>query len=158
MNVSGIPLLRTTIILIGIIILVASIFYLPYLANETATNFPEYAHLKYPILIGLYLTLLPFNYALYQSLKLLTHIKRNQVFTVLSTKALRMIRNSAFIIIGIYLLGGLFLFIQNALHPGIILLGLVIVFTSTVICAFSGLLQKVLQKAIDMKSENELTI
>ncbi len=42
--------------------------------------------------------------------------------------------------------------------PGIILIGLVIVFASMVIAVFSAVLQRLLKEAIDIKSENDLTV
>ena len=42
--------------------------------------------------------------------------------------------------------------------PGIILIGMVIIFAALVIAVFAAVLQKLLQEAIDIKSENDLTV
>jgi len=42
--------------------------------------------------------------------------------------------------------------------PGIILIGLVLIFASMVIAVFAAVLQRLLQEAIDIKSENDLII
>ena len=42
--------------------------------------------------------------------------------------------------------------------PGIILIGMVIIFASMVIAVFAAVLQRLLQEAIDIKSENDLTV
>ncbi|EGW41794.1 hypothetical protein DOT_0212 [Desulfosporosinus sp. OT] len=42
--------------------------------------------------------------------------------------------------------------------PGLILLGLVITFAPTVIAVFAAVLEKLLKDAIDIKSENDLTV
>lgn len=42
--------------------------------------------------------------------------------------------------------------------PGIIVIGLVIIFASMVIAVFAAVLQKLLKEAIDIKSENDLTV
>ena len=42
--------------------------------------------------------------------------------------------------------------------PGIIVIGLVIIFASMVIAVFAAVLQRLLQEAIDIKSENDLTV
>ena len=47
---------------------------------------------------------------------------------------------------------------QNALHPGIAIIGLVILFASTVILLFTAVLQELLKNALRIKSENDLTI
>ncbi|MGO4375941.1 DUF2975 domain-containing protein, partial [Paenibacillus sp. MCAF20] len=42
--------------------------------------------------------------------------------------------------------------------PGIILVGMVLIFASLVIAVFAAVLQKLLKEAIDIKSENDLTV
>lgn len=42
--------------------------------------------------------------------------------------------------------------------PGLILMGMVPVFASLVIAVFSAVLQRLLQEAIDIKSENDLVV
>ncbi len=47
---------------------------------------------------------------------------------------------------------------QNALHPGIAIIGLTIIFTSVVIAVFTAVLQKLLKNVLDIKSENDFTV
>jgi len=42
--------------------------------------------------------------------------------------------------------------------PGIILIGMVMIFASMVIAVFAAVLQRLLKEAIDIKSENDLTV
>jgi Protein of unknown function (DUF2975) len=42
--------------------------------------------------------------------------------------------------------------------PGVIFVGLVVPFASMVISVFAAVLQKLLKEAIDIKSENDLTV
>jgi hypothetical protein len=42
--------------------------------------------------------------------------------------------------------------------PGLIIIGMVPIFASMVIAVFAAVLQKLLQNAIDIKSENDLTV
>ena len=42
--------------------------------------------------------------------------------------------------------------------PGIIPVGLVVIFASLVVATFAAVLQKLLQSAADLQSENELTV
>lgn len=51
-----------------------------------------------------------------------------------------------------------YLFAEFDDAPGVIFVGLIVPFASLVIAVFAALLQKLLQEAIEMKSENELTI
>lgn len=42
--------------------------------------------------------------------------------------------------------------------PGIILIGMLLIFAALVIAVFAAVLQKLLQEAIHIKSENDLTV
>ncbi len=42
--------------------------------------------------------------------------------------------------------------------PGLILIGMVIICASFVVAVFAAVLQKLLENAIDIKSENDLTV
>ena len=42
--------------------------------------------------------------------------------------------------------------------PGAVGIGLVIIFASLIIAVFAAVLQRLLQNAIDIKSENDLTV
>ena len=44
------------------------------------------------------------------------------------------------------------------MHQVLSLVGLVIIFASMVIAVFAAVLQRLLQEAIDIKSENDLTV
>ncbi|RDW20499.1 DUF2975 domain-containing protein [Oceanobacillus chungangensis] len=158
MNRGSTTFLRISVFLIGIIVITLSIFLLPRLANEAAEIAPDLAYLKYLVLIGLYVTTIPFFFALYQALKILTYIDNHNAFSCFSVKSLKNIVYCAITISVFYIIGGLFLFIQNALHPGIAIMGLTITFASTIIAVFASTLKKLIKNAIDMKSENDLTV
>ncbi|HDR6753118.1 TPA: DUF2975 domain-containing protein, partial [Bacillus thuringiensis] len=51
-----------------------------------------------------------------------------------------------------------FHFIAKKMDPPIGLVGLIIVFASLVIAVFAAILQRLLQEAINIKSENDLTV
>ena len=101
--------------------------------------------MQYPVLIGLYVTVIPFFLALYQALKLLNYIENNNAFSELSVKVLKYIKYCAITISILYLIGTIVLMSQNALHPGIAIIGLTIIFTSVVIAVFTAVLQKLLK-------------
>lgn len=42
--------------------------------------------------------------------------------------------------------------------PGLIIIGMIPIFASTVIAVFAAVLKKLLQEAIDIKSENDLIV
>lgn len=135
-------------------------FLVPKVANYSAELFPNIAYIKYLVFIYLYVTAIPFYFALYQAFKLLSYIDKNKAFSGLSVRALKNIKYCA-VTISIFYAAGMPVFylmaeIDDA--PGIIVIGLVIIFASMVIAVFAAVLQKLLKEAIDIKSENDLTV
>ncbi|AFQ57808.1 hypothetical protein BHY07_10285 [Bacillus subtilis subsp. subtilis] len=160
MNRMSTIFLKIALVLIGIPILALCIFLVPKVANYSAELFPNIAYIKYLVFIYLYVTAIPFYFALYQAFKLLSYIDKNKAFSGLSVRALKNIKYCA-VTISIFYAAGMPVFylmaeIDDA--PGIIVIGLVIIFASMVIAVFAAVLQKLLKEAIDIKSENDLTV
>ncbi|ASK63979.1 hypothetical protein CFK37_18360 [Virgibacillus phasianinus] len=152
--------LKIAVILIGIPILALCIFVVPGIANFAAELYPDVASINYLVLIVMYGAAIPFYIALYQAFKLLGYIDLNKAFSDLSVIALKNIKYCA-ITISILYVGGMPLFYLMAEKddaPGIIVLGLIIIFASLVIAVFAALLQKLLKNAVAIKSENDLTV
>ncbi|KAA0955909.1 DUF2975 domain-containing protein [Sporosarcina sp. ANT_H38] len=150
--------LKIAVFLIGIPVLALCIFGLPWLANNSVN--PNYAHILYPIIMGMYVSVIPFFVALYQAYKLLCYIDKNQSFSELCVKSIRNIKFCAMTISGLYLLILPFVFLVADLDdaPGLIIVGMVPIFASMVIAVFAAVLQRLLQEAIDIKSENDLIV
>jgi len=101
----------------------------------------------------------PFYFALYQTFHLLRYIEENTAFSDLSVKALKNIKYCAVTISGFYIVGmPLFSFIAKKVDPPVGFIGLIIIFASFVIAVFAAILQRLLQEAINIKSENDLTV
>lgn len=152
--------LKVVVVLIGLPVLALCIFFLPGLANYAAEIVPEFSFIKYLFLIGMYVTAVAYFFALYETLKLLTSIDRNNAFSELSVRALKRIKYCAITISVLYIaeLPIIYLIADADDAPGIILIGLVIIFASFVIAVFAAVLQKLLKNAIEIKSENDLTV
>lgn len=150
--------LKVAVVLIGIPILALCIFALPWITREAAVYYPAY--LVYPVIIGIYITAIPFYFALYQAFKLLNYIDKNKAFSQASVKCLRNIKYSATIIGSMYAVGMPIFYIVGERDdaPGLIIIGLVFTFAPIVVAFFAAVLQKLLKNAIDIKSENDLTI
>lgn len=146
--------LRSAVFAIGLVVLAACIFALPLGISLDKTGGYR------PILLGLYVTAIPFFAALYQTLKLLQYIDRNEAFSDLSIKALQFIKYCAVTISTLFAAGAPYLYhmADRDDAPGVLLLGLVIMFASFVIATFAAVLQKLVQNAIDIKTENDLTV
>lgn len=142
--------LKIAVILLGIPVLALCIFWVPGFVN----------YLPYAIIIGVYATAITFLFALYQTLKLLGYIDKNKAFSELSVKALMNIKYCANTISIIYAVIVPFLFpIADADDaPGLIGFPIIIIFASIAIGVFAAVLQRLLKDAIDIKSENDLTV
>ncbi|WP_338786381.1 DUF2975 domain-containing protein [Metabacillus sp. FJAT-53654] len=152
--------LKIAVFLIGTPVLALCIFGLPILAKEAAETNSEFAYVLYGILIVMYVSAIPFFVALYQAFKLLSYIDKNKAFSEISVKALKNIKFCAITISGLYVVGMPFFFIFAELDdaPGVILIGMVFIFAPIVIAVFAAVLQRLLQEAINIKSENDLTV
>ena len=150
--------LKLTIILLSVPVLALGIYGLPWLAKNPAN--PDYAYMLYPIVIGMYVSIIPFFIALYQAFKLLSIIDKNQAFSELSVKGLRNIKFCAVAFSGIYVLILPFVFHLAQLDdaPGLVIVGMAPVFASIVIAVFAAVLSKLFKDAIDIKDDNDLTI
>lgn len=141
------------------LLLALCLFWLPWIASRDAEANPETAYLQYPFLVCGYVLSIPFFVALYQAFILLTYIDRNKAFSEVSVNAFRYIKYCAITISTLIVLGIIFvvLFIEGDV-AGVIGLGLMCTFASSVIASFAAVLQKLLKEAIDKKSENALTV
>ncbi|MEH7332058.1 DUF2975 domain-containing protein [Neobacillus drentensis] len=152
--------LKIAVILIGIPILALCIFLVPEIGNVAAKLLPEFAFIKYLVYAVFYASAIPFYFALYQAFKLLRYIDKNIAFTDLSVIALKKIKHCAITISALHVLALplFYLFAEKDDAPGVIFVGLVVPFASMVIAVFAAVLQKLLKEAIDIKSENDLTV
>ncbi len=152
--------LKLAVILMGLPVLALCIFLVPEIANYAAELFPDWAYLKYLVFSDLYATAIPFYFALYQAFKLLSYIDKNEAFSELSVTALKNIRNCSITISILYVTGMPLFYLIGEVDdaPGAILIGMVMIFASMVVAVFAAVLQKLLQNAIDIKSENDLTV
>ncbi|KWX88129.1 hypothetical protein AMQ83_08725 [Paenibacillus riograndensis] len=152
--------LKAAVILMGIPVLALCIFAVPAIADFAAELYPDMTFIKYLVFIDLYASAVPFYIALYQAFRLLGYIDRNKAFSELSVRVLKNIKYCAIVISGLYVAGLplFYLMAEKYDAPGIIVIGLVIIFASLVIAVFAAVLQKLLKEAIELKLENDLTV
>ncbi|MGM7719483.1 DUF2975 domain-containing protein [Metabacillus sp. Hm71] len=152
--------LKIAVILLGLPVLALCIFLVPELGSVAAKLLPEFAFIKYLVFIVFYASAIPFYFALYQAFKLLRYIDKNEAFSQISVTALKKIKYCAMTIscLHVLVLPLFYLFAEIDDAPGVIFVGLVVPFASMVIAVFAAVLQRLLQEAIDIKSENDLTV
>ena len=152
--------LQAVIVLIGIGAL-ALLLWEPQIEgrNAHATQFEVY--FKDPFLAYAYVASIPFFAALYQVFKVLGYAGRNRVFSQAAVNALWTTKYCAMSIIGF--VAGAELFIMSPFNnsddrAGGVFMGILITFGSIVIATAAAVFEKLLQAAVEMKSENDLTV
>jgi hypothetical protein len=111
-------------------------------------------------LFGFYATPVPFYFALYQGLKLLHSIDKNNAFSESSVRALQKIKYSGIALGVLYGMCMPFVVVFCELDdaPGGIIMGMAIVCAPLIVATFAAVLEKLIQSAVDLKTENDLTV
>lgn len=151
--------LQAVIVLIGIVAL-AILIWFP-LTEGRATNLDLFRIYFDPFILYGYATSIAFFVALYKAFKLLAYIGQNKVFSSNSVKTLKSIKYCA-VVLSILIVGaGLYIKIAHDKEDdpaGFLAICIVTTFVSIVVATAAAIFEKLLQNAVDMKSENELTI
>jgi len=151
--------LQIVIVLIGIGAL-ALLLWEPHIEgrNAHATNFEIY--FKDPFLVLVYIGSIPFFVALYQAFKVLGYAGQNKIFSQAAVKALRTIKFCAIAIIGFVVVEEIIIMLNhgNDDAAGGVFMGVLITFGSIVIATAAAMFEQILQNAVDIKSENDLTV
>ena len=126
--------------------------------NAHATLFQIY--FNDPFLAWAYTASIAFFVGLYQVFKLLGYIGRNEVFSERGVKALRMIQRCAKVIVGFVVAAEAYLFIARPGDDiaGGVFMGLLIICASGIVAIAATVFERTLQSAVDLKSENDLTV
>ncbi len=143
-----------------LILLALCIFAFPALSKGVGMEFPQLIHLRYPVLFGLYAAAVPFFIAIYQAFLLLGYIDGNLAFSSLSVRALRCIKYCGVTMSAILLLfmPVVFMIAEADDAPGFVLFGFLYSCLPIVVSVFAAVLQKLLESAIEIKSENDLVV
>jgi hypothetical protein len=159
MNRSTTIFLQVVIVALGIGAL-ALLLWEPQIegVNAHATNFHIY--FQDPFLALVYAGSIPFFMALYQAFKVLGYARQNKVFSEAAVKALRTIKYCALAIIGFVVVEEFFIMLNHGSDDpaGGVFMGVLITFGSIVIATAAAMFERILQNAVDIKSENDLTV
>jgi hypothetical protein len=153
--------LQIVIVLIGVAAL-ALLLWEPQVegVNKDATLFEIY--FQDPFLALVYAGSIPFFIALYRAFQALGYVGQNKVFSPEVVKDLRTIKFCALAIVGFVVVEEIVILLMNngdRDNPGApILLGVLIAFPSIVIATAAAMFERILQNAVDLKSENDLTV
>jgi hypothetical protein len=157
MKRSSTVFLQVVIVLIGIGAL-AFMLWEPHVegVNAHATLFEMYFN---SFVAYVYIASIPFFVALYQAFKVLGYAGQNKVFSQEAVKALRTIKYCALAIIGFVAVSVLFMISGDRDdRPGGVFMRVLITFPSIVVATAAAMFERILQNAVDIKSENDLTV
>jgi hypothetical protein len=151
--------LQAVIVLVGIGVL-AFLLAEPHFEgrNVNATLFQIYFNDLF--LAYAYIASSAFFVALYQAFTLLTYIAQNKVFSLDAVRALQTIQYCGVTIVGFVVAPLAYLLIVRPEDDiaGGVAMGLFVMLTSAVIATAAAVFKRLLQSAVDMKSENDLTV
>ncbi len=151
--------LQGVVVLIGMVVLVLLI-RIPSLEGR-AVNLDWFSIYSDPFILYGYATSIAFFVALYKAFKLLGYIGQNQVFTSHSVGALKSIKYCALVFSVLIVLAGIYIKLTHPVDDdpaGFLAMCIVVTFAAAVVATAAAIFEKILQNAIDMKSENDLTI
>ena len=151
--------LQAVVVLIGILALVILI-RVP-LTEGRATNLDLFSIYTDPFILYGYAASIAFFVALYKAFRLLGYIGQNKIFSPESVKVLKGIKFCAIILGTLIVAAGVYIKIFHSKEDdpaGFLAICIVTTFVSIVVATATAIFEKLLQNAIDMKSENDLTI
>ena len=127
--------------------------------NVNATLFEIY--FKDPFLAYIYLAFVPFFVGLYQGFNILGYARRDEIFLQHSVRALRIIKYCA-LTTALFIVGAeayIFIFVRGTDDvAGGVMMGLFIILVSAIIATAASVFERIFQNAVNIKSENELTV
>ena len=152
--------LQVVIVLIGIGAL-ALLLWEPHIEGRNAHATPFEIYFKDPFLAYAYIASIPFFVACYQAFRMLGYAGQNRIFSQPAVKALRTIKYCAIAIIGFVAVSVIFMYPMlgdKDDRPAGVFMRILITFPSIVIATAAAMFERILQNAVDIKSENDLTV
>ena len=154
--------LKLIVVLLAIVVLTWMIVF-PR-SEGVAANLDLISIYTNPFVIYLYVAWMPFFVALHQAIKLLGFVENNTIFSQAAVKAVRNIKYCAIVYIGFIAAAVSYILVMAKVTngdddpAGFVAIGLVLIFASSVIATAAAVFQRLLQNAVDIKSENDLTV
>lgn len=137
----------------------AGLIWFPQTEGRSA-NLDLFSIYADPFIIYIYIASIPFFVGLYQAFRLLNLIDGNKAFSQAAVNTLRNMKFAALILIGAIIVAMVFIrfFANGDDSAGPTALGIVATFAVGVIATAAAVFQRLLQNAVDIKSENDLTV
>ena len=159
MKRGAILFLRAVLLLVGVGVL-AGLLWEPQVEGRNVHADLVTIYFRDPFLAYVYVGSLPFFFGLYQAFKLLGYVDQGQAFSPGGVEALRRIKCCALAVIG-FIVGGeayIIFGIDSDDRAGGVAMGVMTAFACAVTATAAAVLERVLQSAVDLKSEHDLTV
>jgi hypothetical protein len=151
--------LKAVILLVGVGVL-AGLLWEPQVegVNAHADQFTIY--FRDPFLAYVYVGSVPFFFGLYQGFKVLGYLGEGQAFSPAAVTAMRRIKYCALALIAFIVGGEAYIILSTGSDDkaGGVAMGVFTGFPCLVTMAAAAVLERVLQNAVDLKSEHDLTV
>ena len=150
--------LKMVIVFAALIGMFLCVIIVPALGHDAVSMYPELYYMYWPCLIFIWITAIPFYFALYKAWLICQEISKDNSFCTENAQRLKEISKLALFECILYLAATIILFILNLLHPSILLMTLFIIFVGISIAVVSAALSHLVEKASELKKENDLMI
>ena len=151
--------LQAVMVLIGIVVLVILIRF--PLTEGRAANLDLISIYTDPFILFGYASSIVFFVALYKAFKLFGYIGQNKAFSQGSVGTLKGIKYCAVILGVLIVMAGIYIKIFHSKDDdpaGFLAICIITTFVSIIVATAAAIFERILQNAIDIKSENELTV
>lgn len=151
--------LQVAIVLVACVALIVLIRF--PLAEGRAKNLDLFSVYTDPFILYAYAASVVFFVALYKAFRLLGYIGQNKVFSPEAVSSVKGIKFCAMLVAIMIVLAGVCILIfhhKDDDPAGFLAMCLVLTFATVSVAIAASMFEKILQKAVDMKSENDLTI
>ena len=134
---------------------IAIMLWEPHIEGRNVHSTLYEIYFKDQFLAYAYIASIPFFTALYQAYTVLGFVRQNKVYSQAAVKALRTIKYCAISIIGFAAVGEIIILLSDSDdRAGGVFMGILITLGSVVIAAAAARFERILQKAVDIKSAN----
>lgn len=160
MKRGSILFLRAVIVIVGVAVL-AGLLWEPQVEGVNAHADQVTIYFRDPFLAYVYLGSLPFFFGLYQAFKLLGYVGRGEACSPDAVRALRRIKYCALAVIGFIVGAEAYIILgpnDGDDRAGGVAMGVFTGLPCLVAATAAAVLERVLQNAVDLKSENDLTV
>ena len=155
----SIAFLQAVTVLVGVIALIVLIRF--PLTEGRAKNLDLFHIYFDPFILYGYATSIIFFIALFKAFRLLGNIRQDKLFSTTSVRTVRSLKYCAISFAVLVVIAGIYIRFFHAKGDdpaGFLAMCIVTTFLSVVVATVAAVFEKILQNAVDMKNENDLTI